>query len=185
MTDPYAILDAQLSRSGAELGPAEAHGLLCGLLVVDIATPVERCLGEVMKGVDPQDANAAATRRLMDALIKQARSSLVDEDFEFQPLLPHADAPLPERVQALASWCEGFAAGVGLAGMSAQRAAALPESVDEFIRDVGEIARVEPGDEEDEDAEEAFAELLEYVRVGVLVVGEELRPPSSPLPGVH
>lgn len=185
MTDPYAILEAQLKRSDADMGPAEAHGLLCGLLAVDIATPVERCLGEVMKGVDPQDANAAVTRRLMDALIKQARSSLLDEDFEFQPLLPHAEAPLRERVQALGRWCEGFAAGVGLAGMSSQRAAALPESVDEFIRDISEIARVEPAEEEDEDAEEAYAELLEYVRVGVLVVGEEFRPPSSPLPGVH
>ncbi|MEJ2654944.1 MAG: UPF0149 family protein [Acidihalobacter sp.] len=185
MTDPYAILEAQLGRSGADLGPAEAHGLLCGLLAVDIATPSERCMNEVMKGVDPQDESAAATSRLMDALIKQARSSLVDEDFEFQPLLPRADAPLTERVQALGRWCEGFAAGVGLAGMSSQRAAALPESVDEFIRDIGEIARVEPADEDDEDAEEAYTELLEYVRVGVLVVGEELRPPSSPLPGVH
>ena len=185
MSDPYAILNAQLSRSGAEMGPAEAHGLLCGLLVVDIATPVAKCLDEVMKGVDPEDEHAAVTRRLMDALVKQARSSLLDEDFEFQPLLPASDTPLPGRVQALGRWCEGFAAGVGLAGMSEKRAAALPESVNEFIRDIGEIARVEPDEEDSEEGEGAYAELLEYVRVGVLVVGEELRPPSAPLPGVH
>lgn len=186
MSDPYAILAAQLSRSGADLGPAEAHGLLCGLLAVDVATATERCLAEVMRGVDPQDANAAVTRRLMEALVKQARSSLIDEDFDFQPLLPDPERPLAERVQALAQWCEGFTAGIGLAGMSAQRAAALPEAVSEFIRDVGEIARVELETEEGaEEDEQAYAELLEYVRVGAVLVGEELRPPAAPLPGVH
>lgn len=185
MNDPYVILETQLSRSGADLGPAEAHGLLCGLMAVDIAAPVERCLGEVMRGVDPQDANAAVTRKLMDALIQQVRTGLLDEDFAFQPLLPEAGAPLAERAYALGLWCEGFSAGVGLAGMNAQRAAALPDAVDEFIRDVGEIARVETSGEEGEESEEAYTELLEYVRVGVLLVAEELRPPASPLPGVH
>lgn len=185
MTDPYVILGTQLQRSGAELDPAEAHGLLCGLLAVDVATPTERCLSEVMRGVDPQDANAEPTRRLLDALVKQVRSSLVDEDFEFQPLLPRPDAPLAERVRALGRWCENFSAGVGLAGMSAQQAGSLSEPVNEFIRDAGEIARVELDDDADEGGEEAYAELLEYVRIGVLLVGEELRPPAEPLPGVH
>ncbi|APZ43713.1 UPF0149 family protein [Acidihalobacter ferrooxydans] len=185
MGDPYAILAMQMSRSGAELDPAEAHGLLCGLLAVDVAAPAERCLAEVIKGVDPEDANAGVTRRLMEALIKQARAGLVDEDFEFQPLLPAMDRPLGERVRALAHWCEGFVAGIGLAGMSAQRAASLPDAVSEFIRDVGEIARVAFETDEDEDDEQAYAELLEYVRVGVVLVGDELCPPAAPVPGVH
>lgn len=186
MSDPYAILGAELSRAGAEMEPAEAHGTLCGLLAVDIAAPAARCLAEVLRGIDPQDANAEIARKLMDALVKQVRSSLADENIGFQPLLPAEETPLAERVLALGRWCEGFASGIGLAGMGAQRAAALPESVSEFIRDMGEIARVEVDDEDDDEAAEAaYAELLEYVRVGVLVVSEELQPPAAPLPGVH
>lgn len=184
MNDPYAILAAQMARSGAEMDPAEAHGMLCGLLAVDVATPAARCLEEVLAGVDPQDAGADVTRKLMEALVTQVRSSLADEDFEFQPLLPEADEPISERVRALGRWCEGFAVGIGLAGLGAKRVEALPESVSEFIADMGEIARVELGDEDGESAEEAYAELLEYVRVGVLLVSEELRPPATPIPPV-
>ena len=70
---------------------------------------------------------------------------LRSDDFEFAPLLPDEDAPLADRVAALAAWCGGFLYGVGT-GASEQAIAAAGD-VGEFLRDLADIARaeLEPG----------------------------------------
>ena len=51
----------------------------------------------------------------------------------------------------------------------------------ELLDDLAEIARVdfEVG-EPDEEEQAAFAEVVEYVRVGVLLINEELQPSKAP-----
>jgi len=58
---------------------------------------------------------------------------------------------------------------------------ALPADVREILRDLVEISKVafeaaEAGEEE----ERAYAEIVEYVRVGVLLINEEMHPVKAP-----
>ena len=88
-------------------------------------------------------------------------------------MLPDDDAPVEARVAALAEWCQGFLYGVGAAGTLAN--AALADDVEEFLTDLAELTRVDASGEADAEAEEeAYAELVEYVRVGVQLVYDEL-----------
>lgn len=116
-------------------------------------------------------------RGLLGRLFEDTREQLNDFGFGFQPLLPDDDQPLNERANALADWCRGFLLGFGYAGQESQ----TPGACAEILRDFAEISRLDP-DASGEAAEVAYAELTEYVRVGVqLVRGELARPAGTPL----
>jgi uncharacterized protein YgfB (UPF0149 family) len=101
--------------------------------------------------------------------------SLGGVDAGFQPLLPDDDIPLAERAEALSSWCQGFLYGLG-SGTTADPSRVSTEAA-EIIRDFTEITHVgvDAGDETEEN-EVAFAEVVEFVRVGVQLLFTELAP---------
>ena len=99
-------------------------------------------------------------------------------DFSYELLLPADDEPLQRRVLALAQWCQGFYLGLGVSGIN--QLEKLPEDSREVVSDMTEIARMENYDEQPgEEDEGAYAELVEYLRVGVLLIFEELSKPEN------
>ena len=70
-------------------------------------------------------------------------------------------------------WCQGFLYGFGAAG-TANRAT-LPEDVPEVLADFAQMSHAgEVGAEALEVEEEAYAELVEFLRVGVQLIYDEL-----------
>ena len=88
--------------------------------------------------------------------------------------MPDDDQPLRRRVEALSNWCQGFLLGLGLGGV--REGSGLPGDSQEVMRDFAEISRLGHGDGNKEEEESAYAEIVEYVRMAVLLVYEELRP---------
>ena len=90
---------------------------------------------------------------------------------------------MDERTRSLAQWCTGFLAGLGL-GAPLQ---ALSEESSEALQDLQQIAQAGfsiQGDDADqegleEENEQAFFEIVEYVRVVTLILREELRGPGQ------
>jgi uncharacterized protein YgfB (UPF0149 family) len=101
--------------------------------------------------------------------------TLVGNDADFAPLLPDDDTPLRERADALSLWCQGFLYGLG-SGTTPDPGKVSSEA-GEIIRDLTEITHVGvEADEENEENEAAFAEVVEFVRVGVQLLFVELAP---------
>jgi uncharacterized protein YgfB (UPF0149 family) len=180
-------IDDALQRVGAVTAPSEAHGSLCGLVCVLGASAQSSWIAETLatgaQSLLP-DAEAAAlpgsgeVAGLLAALASASTTALEAADMSFQPLLPADDASLEQRTEALAAWCQGFNYGLALAVRIGDADAALKgEPVAEIVRDFAELAQL--GHVEDEiegEGEVAWAELLEYVRVSVQLVYEELAP---------
>lgn len=97
---------------------------------------------------------------------------------------------MEHRTRALGEWCRGYVSGVG-AEEQISNNSALPADSRELLEDIQEIAKADiertettdegsPDDATDdinwEQTEQDLAELEEYVRVGVLVINEELQP---------
>ncbi|MBM4196077.1 MAG: UPF0149 family protein [Gammaproteobacteria bacterium] len=167
---------AALRQLGATEGATAAHGTLCGLLCVlgGRASPV--WVANVV-GIDPADRGADAPQvEVLSALVSATAGALADGEMSFLPLLPPDDQPLPQRADALADWCAGFMHGLGEGAGSSGDGQALDGDVSrEIMNDFAEIARVSLGDDETElEAEAAYAELVEFVRVGVQLLFEEL-----------
>jgi uncharacterized protein YgfB (UPF0149 family) len=122
-----------------------------------------------------EDESASTeARHLLEQVFANTRAALASDQMEFAPLLPEDDAPLKERVAALAGWCAGFLYGIGVGTIPLDQ---VPGDVGEILRDFAEISRAEVGREDSlETNEEAYLELVEYVRAGAQLIYEELEP---------
>jgi yecA family protein len=166
-------LDAALARVEASANAAESHGILCGLLCVRSRAEPAEWTGLFLEENEPGDAFAAECARLLGRLREQTIRQLDSPDYDFRPLLPGESKGLAQRTQLLGNWCSGYLYGLGMAGDEPfQR---LSDEAREFVADLGEITRIDAEPEPGEENEAALTEVSEYVRVGVLMVYEDLR----------
>ncbi len=141
-------------------------------------------------------ASKAAELKALDEWFAQTLESLNHADLEFAPHVPDDETPVALRIRSLGDFCGGYTYGIGIA-LSQRGQKPLPQDTREIIEDFQAIeateidehagsgvsyrgAKQEDPDtsvaETDEQREGMYFELLEYVRVGVLLVLEELRP---------
>lgn len=171
MPPTYFELSRLLENVGADTGAAEAHGLLTGLVAsgrVDEAQLVT----EIFPGGPDRNAFDEASRESVLALVRETSAAFTDPTTVFSPLLPLDDSPLKERALALRDWCEGFLYGLGV-GEADQRT--LHADITEAVGDLGELTRLDVaiiGDSEEE--EQAFVDLVEFVRAAVMMIQAEL-----------
>jgi uncharacterized protein YgfB (UPF0149 family) len=178
----YDEFEGVLREARALPEPAEAHGTLAGALCSSREYGLIEWLREILPDDSPDDA-ALRSPVLQDVYSSMVRT-LAGTEADFAPLLPDDDAPLKERADALSLWCQGFLYGLG-SGNTADPGTVSAEA-GELIRDFTEITQVGvEADEENEEGEVAYAEVLEFVRVGVQLLFVELAPArgEEPAPG--
>jgi uncharacterized protein YgfB (UPF0149 family) len=165
----FADVARALASAASAVHAAEAHGCLCGALCLRPDYSLAEWLDEIL--FEPADEKAA--NEPFATVFEESMGVLARPDMEFEPLLPGDDAVLGERVTALAAWCQGFLYGFGASGTAAQ--AKLPGTVTEVLGDLAQISHAGAvGSEDVEAEEEAYAELVEFVRAAVQIVYEEL-----------
>jgi uncharacterized protein YgfB (UPF0149 family) len=154
----------------SSLAAAESHGCLCGALCTTQQYPIESWFDEIVPDADADPSDERAPLRLLFADTLRA---LRGDEMEFELLLPDDDAALLERALALSQWCQGFLYGFGI-GQAVPREQ-LSREVEEVLRDLTHIsqASVETGGDAEEE-EQAYVEIVEYVRAGVQLIHDEL-----------
>jgi uncharacterized protein YgfB (UPF0149 family) len=173
MSSPVLFVDVAqaLAAGGSTVHAAEAHGCLCGALCMRSPFRVADWLDELLES--PADDTHPDSHSTLLGLYEQTSSALEGTQMEFTPLLPDDDDPLVERVEALGAWCQGFLYGFG--AVTPAPGARFPADVDEVLRDFAEISRAGAvGSQSEQVEEEAYAELVEYVRAGTQLVYDEL-----------
>ncbi|AWN17806.1 UPF0149 family protein [Salinisphaera sp. LB1] len=166
-SDIFMALDHGLKQAGSVQTPGETHGTLTGMLCIDNEQPPAAAVDDV----EAENLTAA-----LEALREMTLEGLFDPDLSFTPLLPDDDEhSLDRRVNALARWCSGFLFGLSYRGRFDPDQ--LSDEVREIVTDLTELSKAELTAEEDADSAEAdYAELVEYVRVGVQMIFLELQP---------
>src|SRR5450432_2342622 len=161
-----------LATAGGLADAAEAHGSLCGALCSVSPYKMQDWINEILPdGAALSEESAAVIERVF----MTTATTFGEQGMEFEPLLPDDEQPLNGRANALALWCTGFLYGLGTGQISDLEG--LVGDVGEIVRDFTEISRA-TGDEPDADEsnEQAYAELVEFIRVAAQVVFEELLP---------
>lgn len=170
----FDTLSDSLARAGAACDAAEAHGTLCGVLCIG-ADGGDTWVKHILEDATGAAAQQQACRHSLLSLRDRTRRILADGTLEFAPSLPGDDAPLKARTAALGEWCQGFLYGIGLGGRRLSDAG-LANEVGEVLRDMAEISKaVFDGDQPTEQDEADYAEVVEYLRVGVQMIYEELQ----------
>jgi uncharacterized protein YgfB (UPF0149 family) len=148
------------------IAPAELHGMVCGLAS---AHPGTFSIPEFVDlvGTDVL-TDGSATEDFVSATLDQLHA----QDMEFHPLVPDDEEHLAHRIEGTASWCaaflSGFGAGVAELGVLS---GALPEDVQEILRDFVSLSGMDEGDTQATNGDEAsFMEIYEYVRVASVLV---------------
>jgi len=173
---PFDELQRVLTQSHALTDAAEAHGTLVGSLCA-MPCSLHDWLAEILPDGRADDRSAASLRAIFDA----THGALGDDALSFQPLLPGDDASIGDRTSALGEWCQGFLYGLG-AGAAVPEVSTLQGEAAEVLRDMTEITHVDVDPNDDmETNEAAYAELVEFVRVGVQLLYEHLQPLREPL----
>lgn len=166
----YQDINTLVEKNDAELSAAEAHGMATGMLCVNNRTEIEFWLRELLK-----DADAVNTddRTILGNLFEKTKNLLVSDEFAFELLLPDEDSPLSEQVEALRKWCQGFLFGIGSTSSTSDSTSSWPEEIREVVKDIAEFTKLDP-ETEDEEAENDFMELTEYLRAAVIFLRTEL-----------
>lgn len=176
IADSYDDVDGALRRCGSTWNGAQAHGLLCGRLAVRGASGAAAWRDQLLQNVDPGNALRSECEKQLDELLQATWQQLGERQSEFEMLLPGDDESVESRTSAMAEWSEGFLHGlVSDKHNEAVRARLAKEPLSDLIKDILEITRAGPGDDEDsEENEAAYTELVEYLRVATQLAYEEL-----------
>lgn len=168
MTD----LTALALEASAGLTAAELHGVVCGVL----AAHGEGFALDTLLALVGEET--LSDQRAVLRFVEAAAPDLFAPDMRFQPLLPGDDESLHARAAGLAEWCGSFASGYGAA------AGEVPDTGDEvgeILRDFVAISRLEEQPPEDDSGERDLVELIEFARVGaLLLVGGRTRGDAGP-----
>jgi len=178
----YEEFERVLRDARALPEPAEAHGTLAGALCSSRDYGLIEWVREILPDDSPEEA--ALQSSVLQNVYNSMVSKLAGSEADFEPLLPDDQAPLTERADALSQWCQGFLYGLG-SGATGDPGKVSVEA-GEIIRDFAEITHVGvDADEQNEENEVAFAEVVEFVRVGVQLLFAELAPArgEEPEPG--
>lgn len=181
----YEELERCLAKVGAEVEAAETHGGLCGVLCavgeIEHADWLRMALGDE---VDMDSVSPAQGKLIVD-VSTQTQQALNSEELDFALLLPgDEEADVEDQVLALADWCRGFLYGLSHGGI--QDIQSLPGDAAEVADDILAISQAGVEGMDREEAEEQLLELTEYVRMGVILINEEMQPmKAKPAATVH
>ena len=163
--------------------PAFIQGMLIGLLCGD--NDIEETVW-VKKLIEEAQIKAVKESFLkaLDSMFQETNKGLNGSGFELYLCLPDDQEKMVFRAAMLGQLCEGVLYGLGLIGALSGSEKELPGTVRELVQDFGQIARIDVSELVDaddiSDAEEAdFIELIEFVKVGVLTINEELNPTQA------
>ncbi len=169
----FAAIEAALRASGSLGEPAEMHGEYCGLACImgDDAGPAW-----VASVFAETDGGAGNARDILQSLAATTWNALDSGDMELALLLPCDDELLEARAVSLGLWCQGFMHGLGAGSEPGADSPLLADGITcEIIADFSEITRAAfTADETESEAEAAYMELVEFVRVSVQLTYEEL-----------
>ncbi len=167
-----------LHNLGASADAAESHGTLCALLLDNavLATWLGHTLEEL-----PDRGNVLAAEQLgvLEQLFELTREQLNNDELGLELLLPDEGDDFGLRLLGLSGWCQGFLYGIGVTGFANDDR--LDQEGRECLSDLLEISKLSHDEEDSDEAELQFAEIVEHVRMATLLLHETLNPlkPSS------
>ena len=173
----YSSLSSALQRIAVDTSPAELHGQLCGLLCsqpdFQFSQWLEMSLPELISAKGQGNALVGETESLLQQLFVDTEAGIQDRELGFQLFLPDDAEGLTQRLDELAEWCSGFLMGLAMGGIKEYKG--LPGDIPELMGDLVEISRAGNYElQNEEEDENAYMELIEYVRMGVMLIRMEL-----------
>lgn len=176
----YAELTRIFQKTLPDTHVAQIHGLLCGTICATMGNEIN-----IIK-LFPNAKKSKKIQALLLQIYETSYHELSEFSFEFQILLPIDNVDINTRAESLGLWCQGFLTGLGQVPASE-----VSGEVNEALEDMMEISKINFGDIATNDEDEtAYFELVEYVRLSILMIFHELKkdthiPDENESPSIH
>lgn len=170
-TYTFSTFQSVITSNAVIAHASEIHGLLSGLICSGFSCEDDGYIGMINDCFNNGEPLPSAVKHEVKQQFNYIWQAILDDQFAFQLLLPDDDESMAERGKAISSWVQGFNLGFGLQNKDMS---VTSEDVKEVITDFAEIANLSDEVEEDEVNEQAFYEIVEYVRISSLLIFSEL-----------
>jgi len=160
-----------LIAAGTPFSGAYIHGMMVALLCMETAT-TDSIWKKLLKETPSLNNPAGFNNRLFESLFRMTATHLEENKNSVFLMLPDDEYPMNERLDALANWCEGFLYGAKLASIPREVLLQMP-SVLEVLEDMLKIVDISTDEQDCEDNERDYYEMVQFVSVGVLLIHEE------------
>jgi len=125
----------------------------------------------VLVSIDLNNLLEKESHQVLAEVFNNTSDQLADPTLNFWPVIADDMYPLREQANTLVEWCQGFLVGLGLSSVEAS-----DEEVLEMIKDISEISQLDADLLDSEENTQDFYEIVEFVRIGVLLIQETLQP---------
>jgi uncharacterized protein YgfB (UPF0149 family) len=167
----FASVQAVITTENVKAHASEIHGVLTGLICAGFTFEDQGYIAMLNDMFNEGDNFPKTVKQHIKQMFSELWSDILDDSYTFKLLLPDDDDSLVERGNALGVWVQGFNLGFGL---QQKDTPVSSDEVKEVLTDFAEIANLSDEMEEDEDSEQAFFEIGEYVRISALLCFSEL-----------
>jgi hypothetical protein len=175
----FASVQAIITTESVQVHAAELHGVLTGLVCAGFPFESPDYLAMITDLFNDGENLPVKVKTIVKLMFSDIWKNILDDSYGFQLMLPDDDDSIVERGHALSVWVQGFNLGFGL---HQKDKAIVSEDVKEVLSDFAEIANLSDEMEEDENNEQAYFEIAEYVRISSLLCFTELGVPPETKP---
>lgn len=171
----HTLAIAQGNLDASEL--AECHGVACGLLCRLSNASLDVYIG-LLDMLELVKTPGTGLKMSLEELLNSTRLQLMDEEMGLSLWLPDDGETMEERTMALSKWCNGFLASLGSNGDDSLNA--MSDDTNDALKDLLQISSADVTDtDQSEEDENAFVEIVEYIRIVILMIWEDLRGPDG------
>ena len=167
-------LDEALENCNSGRNGVQAHGLLCGYIMTHGLKGHDMWLHRMFENSSNEKGDKY--KYIFDDLFIKTWQQLEGRQSEFELFLPGDDRGLLTRAKAIGSWCDSYLHGLISSVTTEKLKKAInrePTSI--LIKDLLEMTKATIGEEDDDETNErSYAELVEYTRIAVQLIFEEL-----------
>lgn len=167
----FASTQAVITTENIQSHASEIHGVLTGLVCAGFTFEEQSYIAMLNDLFNNGDLFPEAVTSVIKQMYSELWADILDNAYSFQLMLPDDDDSIVERGHALGKWVQGFNLGFGL---QQKNTPVTSSEVKEVLTDFAEIANLSDEMEEDEDTEQAYFEISEYVRISALLCFTEL-----------
>ncbi|GAB3298232.1 UPF0149 family protein [Pseudidiomarina andamanensis] len=167
----YDRLTEFFEQNGILSNAAEVHGILTGMIAGGASVEGDDWLLLLSDLIHEGQSFKPVVRERVTEMAADICASMRDPDLGFNLLLPSDHESLFERLSSMIGWVQSFLVGFGV---NQTNLTGLSEDVREVIDDMVEIAKLDFAVDEDEEAERAYFEVVEYLRISAMLCFNEL-----------
>ena len=157
----------------AELGASasECHGIICGLICGGIDVENGSWLGAFNDLMNDGIALPVDLKKDLMQVFANSCNEFSAGDYQLKLLLSDEEQPLSDRAISLAQWSESFMGGFAIGNESGK---AISKEIKETLADLSQISQIDTQISDDEESEQSFEEIIEYVRMSALFCFDEM-----------